>query len=177
MESEIADEELADLEEAARPAVRRVLDQDTIQEPIRLLNPRTPLCLAPDASLQEAVRVMREHHVGCVLAVENDRLAGILTERDLLLKLEGGDLSRPVREVMTADPEVLRLDDPIVYALHRMSVGGYRHVPLVDDAGRPVGILSVKDIVHYVVSFFVSDVLTLPLDPARSETWRGRDGA
>jgi len=168
MDSEIADEELAELEEPARAAVRRVLDQDTIREPIRLLSPRAPLCLAPDASLQEAVRVMREHHVGCVLAVEHDRLAGILTERDL---------PRPVREVMTPDPEVLRLDDPIVYALHRMSVGGYRHVPLVDDAGRPVGILSVKDIVHYVVSFFVSDVLTLPLDPTRSETWRGRDGA
>ena len=177
MDSEIADEELADLEEPARAPVRRVLDQDTIREPIRLLSPRAPLCLAPDASLQEAVRVMREHHVGCVLAVENDRLAGILTERDLLLKLESGDLSRPVREVMTPDPEVLRLDDPIVYALHRMSVGGYRHVPLVDDAGRAVGILSVKDIVHYVVSFFPSDVLTLPLDPTRSETWRERDGA
>ena len=78
-------------------------------------------------------------------------------------KLEGGDLSRPLRELMTPNPEVLHPDDPIVYALHRMSVGGYRHVPLVDDGGRPVGMLSVKDIVHYVVSFFVSDVLTLPL--------------
>ena len=177
MDSEIADEELADLEEPARAPVRRVLDQDTIREPIRLLNPRTPLCLAPDASLQEAVQLMREHHRGCVLAVENDRLAGILTERDLLLKLEAGDLSRRVRDVMTPDPEVLRLDDPIVYALHRMSVGGYRHVPLVNDVGRPVGILGVMDIVHYVVSFFPSDVLTLPLDPTRSETWRERDGA
>ena len=69
MDSEIADEELADLEEPARATVRRVLDQDTIREPIRLLSPRAPLCLAPDASLQEAVRLMREHHVGCVLAV------------------------------------------------------------------------------------------------------------
>jgi CBS domain-containing protein len=177
MDSEIADEELAELEEPARAPVRRVLDQDTIREPIRLLSPRTPLCLAPDATLQEAVQLMREHHRGCVLAVENDRLAGILTERDLLLKLEAGDLSHRVRDVMTPDPEVLRLDDPIVYALHRMSVGGYRHVPLVNDAGRPVGILAVMDIVHYVVSFFPSDVLTLPLDPTRSETWRERDGA
>ena len=50
-------------------------------------------------------------------------------------------------------------------------------MPLVDDAGRPVGMLSVKDFVHYLVSFFVSDVLTLPPDPARGESWRGRDGA
>lgn len=175
MESEFVDEELSDLDESPRPA--RALDQQTIREPLRLLGPRSPLCLSPDAALSEAVRLMREHHIGCVLAVEDERLAGILTERDLLLKLEGGDLSRPLRDLMTANPEVLHPDDPIVYALHRMSVGGYRHVPLVDDRGRPVGIVSVKDIVHYVVSFFVSDVLTLPPDPARRDAWRGRDGA
>src|SRR5262245_46132902 len=174
MESELVDEELSAFDEPQRPV--RVLDQDTIREPIRLLGSRSPLCLPPDATLKEAVGLMREHHVGCILAVEGDRLAGILTERDLLLKMEGADLSRPVRELMTPDPAVLRPEDPIVYALHRMSVGGYRHVPLVDDEGRPVGILSVKDIVHYVVSFFVSDVLTLPPDPAREEAWRGRDG-
>ena len=175
MESELVDEELSHLDESPRPA--RVLDQQTIREPLRLLGPRSPLCLPPDARLAEAVRLMREHHVGCILAVEDERLVGILTERDLLLKLEGGDLSRSLRDLMTPNPEVLHPDDPIVYALHRMSVGGYRHVPLVDDRGRPVGIVSVKDIVHYVVSFFVSDVLTLPPDPARRDAWRGRDGA
>jgi CBS domain-containing protein len=172
---DLLDEELAGFDEPRRPAAGG-LDQSRIREPLRLLGPRKPLCLSPDATLADAVRLMREHHVGCVLAVEHDRLIGILTERDLLLKLETIDLSRTVRELMTPDPEVLQPDDPIVYALHRMAVGGYRHVPLVDDAGRPVGILSVKEIVHYVVSFFVSDVLTLPPDPARGQDWRARDG-
>jgi CBS domain-containing protein len=172
---DLLDEELASFDEPRRPSAG-VLDQSRIREPLRLLGPRKPLCLSPDATLADAVRLMREHHVGCVLAVEHDRLIGILTERDLLLKLETIDLSRTVRELMTPDPEVLQPDDPIVYALHRMAVGGYRHVPLVDDAGRPVGILSVKEIVHYVVSFFVSDVLTLPPDPARGQDWRARDG-
>ncbi len=176
MDIDPVDEELGGFEEPRRPG-HGVLDQDRIREPIRLLGPRVPLCLSPDDTLADAVHLMREHHVGCVLAVENDRLAGILTERDLLLKLEGADLSRPLRALMTSDPEVLRPEDPIIYALHRMAVGGYRHVPLVDDAHRPVGILSVKDIVHYVVSFFVSDVLTLPPDPPRGDAWRGRDGA
>lgn len=172
---DLLDEELASFDEPRRPAAGG-LDQSRIREPLRLLGPRKPLCLPPDATLADAVRLMREHHVGCVLAVEHDRLVGILTERDLLLKLETIDLSRTVRELMTPDPEVLQPDDPIVYALHRMAVGGFRHVPLVDDAGRPVGILSVKEIVHYVVSFFVSDVLTLPPDPARGQDWRARDG-
>ena len=174
MESEQVDEELSVFDEPRRPP--RVLDQDTIREPIRLLGPRTPLCLPPDATLDEAVRLMREHHVGCVLAVEDGRLAGILTERDLLLKLEQGDLGRPVSQLMTPDPEVLGPGDPIVYALNKMSVGGFRHIPLVDAVGRPVGIVSVKDIVDYIVDFFPNDVLTVPPEPVQGERWRGRDG-
>lgn len=154
----------------------RVLDQRMIREPIRYLEPRAPLALPPTASVGDAVRMMREHRIGCLLVVEGGRLAGIITERDLLLKLEPGDGGRTVRELMTPDPEVLTLDDPIVYALNKMSVGGFRHVPLVDAARRPVGIVSVKDIIDYIVDFFAKDVLTIPPDPARGESWRDRDG-
>jgi CBS domain-containing protein len=77
---------------------------------------------------------------------------------------------------MTEDPEVLTPDDPIAYALNKMSVGGFRHVPLVDRARRPVGIVSVKDIVDYLVDIFANDVLTVPPDLARGEAWRDRDG-
>jgi len=109
--------------------------------------------------------------------VTRNRLVGILTERDLLLKMENADLDAPVSRLMTPDPETLELDDPIVWALNRMSVGGYRHVPLVDRDGRPVGILSVKDIVHYIVALFPNEVLTLPPDPQRSDAAVPRDGA
>lgn len=154
----------------------RALDVETLYQPIRRLNPRSPLCVAPSASLREAVGIMREHHTGCVLVVEAERLVGILTERDLLVKTEMPDLDRPVTDLMTRDPEVLRLDDPIVWALNRMSVGGYRHVPLVDDGGRPVGMASVKDVVHYIVALFPNEVLTLPPDPSRADKWKERDG-
>jgi len=154
----------------------RVLDQRMIREPIRSLGPPRPLSLPPAASIAEAIRTMREHRVGCLLVVEEGRLVGIITERDFLLKLEEGDTTRPVRELMTPDPEVLTLDDPIVYALNKMSVGGFRHVPLVDGSGRPVGIVSVKDIIDYIVDFFPNDVLTVPPDPARGQAWRGREG-
>jgi CBS domain-containing protein len=156
---------------------RRTLDSRSIHEPVRLLNPRSPLSVPPSATLREAVRIMREHHVGCVLVVEGERLAGILTERDLLLKMEHADLDGPVLRLMTPDPETLELDDPIVWALNRMSVGGYRHVPLVDRSERPVGILSVKDIVHYIVALFPNEVLTLPPDPHRAAIASPRDGA
>ena len=154
----------------------RVLDRRMLHEPIRRLEPRRPFSLPPGASVRDAIRTMREHRIGCLLVVEGDRLVGILTERDLLLKVDEGDLSRPVRELMTEDPEVLTPDDPIVYALNKMSVGGFRHVPLIDRGRRPVGIVSVKDIVDYLVDFFANDVLTVPPDPARGQAWRDRDG-
>src|SRR5262249_38488978 len=149
---------------------RRTLDSRTIREPIRLLNPRSPLSVAPSAPLRDAIEMMREHHVGCVLVVDADRLVGILTERDLLLRAEIAELSRPVAEA-------LRPEDPIVWALNRRSGGAYRHVPLVDGQGRPVGIISVKDIVHYIVALFPNEILTLPPDPSRADAWGERDGA
>ena len=154
----------------------RGLDQGMIREPIRLLNPRVPLTLPPGASCRDAIDVMRQHRVGCVLVEENGLLVGILTERDLLLKLEAWDVGRAIRDLMTPDPEALTPDTPILYALNKMSVGGFRHVPLVDDAHRPVGIVSVKDIIDYIVDFFPNEVLTIAPDALRGERWHGRDG-
>jgi len=170
------EEDLTLQAEASAEKASRVLDQHMIREPIRILQPRTPLSLPPSATVADAVRMMREHRVGCVLVVVGERLLGIITERDLLLKLEQGDLGRPVSQLMTPDPEVLGPGDPIVYALNKMSVGGFRHIPLVDAVGRPVGIVSVKDIVDYIVDFFPNDVLTVPPEPVQGERWRGRDG-
>jgi CBS domain-containing protein len=163
--------------EERETTVRGALDARMLREPIRLLNPRSPLAVAPSATLRDAVAIMREHHVGCVLVVEHGRLVGILTERDLLLKMERADLDEPVTRLMTRDPETLEPSDPIVWALNRMSVGGYRHVPLVDHDGHPVGIVSVKDVVHYLVALFPNEVLTLPPDPVRTAAWTERDGA
>ena len=159
-------------------APARVLDQRMIREPIRLLRPkpRPPLGLRPDDSVEAAWQLMREHRVGCVLVVDDGALVGILTERDLLMRVDAPGSARPIREVMTPDPETLSPDDPIVYALNKMSVGGFRHVPLVDATRRPVGIVSVKDIIDYIVDFFAKDVLTVPPDLARGESWRDRDG-
>jgi CBS domain-containing protein len=155
---------------------RRVLDERMLREPIRRLEPRAPLALPPDGTVAEAVRLMREEGVGCVLAVESQRVVGILTERDVLMKVGDADLGRPIGDLMTAQPEVLGLEDPIVYALNKMSVGGFRHVPLVDPEGRPVGVVSVRDIVDYIVDFFPNEVRTVPPDPSRGEAWRGREG-
>jgi CBS domain-containing protein len=168
------EDDLARLSETQRTS-GRVLDGGTLRQPVRILSPRPPIALPKEASVREVIRVMRQERIGCVLVVENEVLIGIVTERDLLLKLEG-HLDQPVTALMTPDPETLSEDDPVAWALNKMSVGGFRHVPLVDAAGHPVGIVSVKDIVDYLVDLFPNDVLTVPPDPRRGEMWRGRDG-
>jgi CBS domain-containing protein len=152
-----------------------VLDGGTLRQPVRILVPRPPIALPKDAPVREVIRIMRQERIGCVLVVEDGVLVGIVTERDLLLKLEG-HLDQQVAALMTPDPETLTEDAPIAWALNKMSIGGFRHVPLVDGAGHPVGIVSVKDIVDYLVDLFPNDVLTVPPDPRRGDNWRGRDG-
>lgn len=160
-----------ELEQEAKPKEGRRLDARLLAEPIRNLPRRpAPVAVPLGTSIGEAARIMREHHVGCVLVEDAGLLVGIFTERDILTKLVGTgyDPARvTVDAVMTPDPERLTPEDPIAFALQRMSVGGYRHVPLVDGTGRPVGVLSVKDIVDYLVEQFPREVLNIPPEPGR----------
>ena len=66
---------------------------------------------------------------------------------------------------MTQRPDALFLTDPIAYALNRMAAGGYRHVPLIDENHRPVGFLSVRDIVDHMADYYSDEILNLPPSP------------
>ncbi|MFZ5470992.1 MAG: cyclic nucleotide-binding/CBS domain-containing protein [Myxococcota bacterium] len=127
--------------------------------------PRRPMVTVPvTATVAEAISAMNERHCGCTLVLREGRLAGIFTERDVLTKVAGRRLppTTRVEEVMTADPDTLPASASIAYALRHMSVEGYRHVPLVDDVGRPLGVVGVRDIVGWMVSLFPDSVLHLP---------------
>ena len=145
-------------------------DEQTIRgailtEPIRVLEPAVPICVRPETSMRDAIRAMNDAHVGCVLVTQGDRLVGILTERDVLKKVVGKlDLDLPVERVMTPDPETVAMDDGIAYALNKMHVGGYRHIPVLDKQGRPAGIVSVRDFVEFIVTLFPAGVLNVPPD-------------
>ncbi len=151
------------------------------EQPIRnLTSLRAPVSVGPDASAADAIREMMDHHIGCVLVVnDSGQLAGVFTERDVLRKIaaEGRTPERvPVSEVMTGDPECLTLDDSMAYALHHMSVGGFRHIPLVDEAGKPTGVIAMRAIVDFMVDSFPRQVLNLPPSP-RHNIAREREGA
>ncbi len=162
--SEGIEEEEHIIAERTAPA-RRQLDESALHEPISTLPYVPPLNVTPQTSVAEAVRLMQEQGVGCVLVQEADRLVGIFTERDLLNKVldSGQELAQVrVESVMTADPDALPTDAPIAFALNRMGEGGFRRLPLVDEAHQPVGMLSVKHIISYLAEFFPEAVLNLP---------------
>jgi CBS domain-containing protein len=131
------------------------------------LNPAPPLRVEPTQTAADAVALMRRERVGCVLVCQGDQLLGILTERDLMRRVlaNGKPLTVAVADCMTPNPVVVRRKETIGAAVRRMEEGGYRHLPVVDEAGKVAGILSVKRIVHYLVEHFPGTIYNLPPDP------------
>lgn len=102
-----------------------------------------------DQSVADAASTMREHHVGCVVIVREGRPVGMLTDRDLAVRVvaEGRDaVTTKVSDVVTYDPIVVRDTDEVVTLLSVMRAHGIRRVPVVDQAGQLVGIVTADDI-------------------------------
>ena len=137
-----------------------------LNDKVAVLGPAEPVCLRESATVQEAVERMLAHRQAGVLVVDADgRLIGIFTERDVLTRVVGQDRDSrrtALGEVMTRDPEALRPGDRVAYAVHSMSVAGYRTVPLVDVAGRPLGVVTVSDVIRWLAGLFPEAVLNLP---------------
>jgi CBS domain-containing protein len=158
-------------------------DKSLLQEPLRTLRTHPPLVFSPAASVTEAMRDMQQESRGCVLITQDGTqgtpLIGIFTERDVLLRIVDrgrNPASLPLREVMTPDPESLPNEASIAWVLNKMAVGGFRHVPVVDEEGRPVIVVSVRDVVEFLVDFFPREILNLPPEFGASRTQK-REGA
>ena len=96
---------------------------------------------------------MVDRRIGCIVIEQAGKPVGIFSERDALRKLnvDAAELaSHPVSEFMTAQPQTLVSNAKIAYAVQRMDLGGYRHLPIVKDDGELVGIISARDIINYL---------------------------
>lgn len=167
------DEEMQIMEEQDQEGTQ--LSSEVFKLPISDLKPHRPVCLEVSASIQEAIDVMQKNKFGSVLVTENGTLAGIITERDILMKTVNiiKDFNQAkVTEIMTPQPTSLRMDDLICYVLNNMHVGGYRHVPIVDDAQKPIGIVSIKDVVSFILDHFPSEIINLLDQPYRGKSQR-----
>lgn len=138
---------------------------------------RELIAVRPGDSINRVIERMQAESVGCVLVVENDRLVGIFTERDVIKRVISAKhpLDQPIKSVMTAGPETVTLDDPAHVPLSRMYRGGFRHLAVVDGEGRPIGTVSVRRVADLIADQFSQAVYNLPPRPKQYGT--SREGA
>ena len=115
-------------------AVRQIMSTDVLE-------------VAPDTSLVDAARRMHERRVGAVVILDGERLAGILTERDVLRAVATGRVDGAVSESMTRHPDTIEADEQAGQAAAVMIHGGFRHLPVVDGETL-VGMISIRDLVR-----------------------------
>jgi CBS domain-containing protein len=140
-----------DLRTVDIPSPSTYFEATLVTQPLSNLRPPEPVAIGPSAGLEEAVRLMNEHGTGCLVVEDDSGVRGILSERDLLLKLAGTALDdMTVAQLMTEDPVVLRPDDSIAVAIHKMAIGGFRHIPLVAD-GQATAIVSARDVFRHIL--------------------------
>jgi signal-transduction protein with cAMP-binding, CBS, and nucleotidyltransferase domain len=126
------------------------LHQVLAEEPLREID-CTPFATVPSqSSIGDAVRRLNRLKVSSLLVVQDDKLVGIFTERDVLEKIAdrfGEVEDRPVAEVMTSDPTVVYETDPVGTAMAAIAVAGHRHVPVLKLDGTVMGIVSPKRLI------------------------------
>lgn len=113
-----------------------------------LLDGRSLVTAGKGMTVRAACRLMTERRIGALLVVEDNRIAGIFTERDALNKILSAGLDPDatcLAQVMASNPQTITADKPLSYALYMMAEGGFRHVPVVDQDGTPIGMVSARD--------------------------------
>jgi CBS domain-containing protein len=140
------------LQHLSRRIPTSTVEADLLRDRIERLWPKSPSTVSPDATVGDVLKKMVDERIGCVMVVDKGKLAGIFSERDALMKLNTDAskfLSRPISQFMTPDPVTLETNDKIAFALHKMNVGGYRHVPILFQ-GKLAGVISIRDILRYL---------------------------
>lgn len=130
--------------------------------------------LPATATVAAAQEAMARDRVDCVLVVDDAGvLIGVFTARDFL-----DEIAAPVRvpaevclrDVMTPDPEALQRHHCVTHAINRMGVRGIRNLPIVDEHGRPVGLLRVWDVIEHLADVF-EDLLGMPPERPNDDLW------
>ncbi|MDO8430885.1 MAG: CBS domain-containing protein [Candidatus Binatus sp.] len=168
-------ESLLDDEHPGPKDLESVLANTTLSEVVS----QPALIVNASATLGEAIALMQRERRACVLIEEHGALAGIFTERDVLMKVVGHsiDLERtPITASMTRDPFTLPADANVAFALSKMVLEGFRHIPLVDDDGRPTAVVSMRNLIEYLGEIHSRDMLTIPPEPHQARS-RSREGA
>ena len=147
------------LDDQHLPTPSTLVEQSLLKDRVSVLSPHEPIVVARSALVGEVLELLVDRDIGCVFIVENEKVVGVFSERDALLRLDvesEGQLDRPVSDFMTPSPQKITADSKIAFAVRMMDLGSYRHVPVVDDEDRPIGVISVRDILGYLAAKITS---------------------
>ncbi len=144
-------------------------------ESVSTAYPDQPLFVTPTSTVGEVLQLLRAQQTGSVLVcgdgTDEGKLLGIFTERDALKCMAAASaddkevMQKPVSEVMSTEITSLPADASMGEAIKTMSQGGYRHLPILDDDGKPTSVETVYGIVHYLVDHFPQTIYNLPPNP------------
>lgn len=104
-------------------------------------------------TVEKIVRIFQKENKNCVLIYKKKKLVGIISLRDLLWKVVGkyDNLAKvKAQDIMTPNPEYVRAEHPIAYAVNKMATGGFRHLPVLEADGTPLSIIMIKDVLKYL---------------------------
>jgi len=172
------DDEIKQMNEGGSSVKKNSTGAIHLEDHINTVNLKSPVTTTGDTSVADCLELMRDKRIGCLLVVEEDRLTGIFTERDIIRRIVGKNLAHSeilVKDYMTSDPDTLTSDAPLAFALNYMVVGGYRHVPIVNENNQPQACLSIKDIVKHIGNHYFSEISNLPPTP-KNPGWATVDG-
>jgi CBS domain-containing protein len=129
-------------------------------QPVRsVMQRRKVLKAARETLVSKAAKLMAKKNVGAIMVVEDDRLVGIFTERDVVFRVVARGLdpqATRLTDVMTRAPHTVDPEKPFGYALLVMQEKGFRHLPVVED-GKPIGIVSSRSAMDPELEEFVSE--------------------
>lgn len=137
-----------------------------------------PLCVPAGSTVRQVIETIQRHHTGAVLVCDGQRPVGIMTERDVLMKVIRRDVNydEPVDKFMTASPRTLTSEDTIGEAIALMNEEGFRNIPIVDKTtGEATALFRVTDIIHHLAESFPTHVLNLP--PISDQQMKTPEGA
>jgi signal-transduction protein with cAMP-binding, CBS, and nucleotidyltransferase domain len=141
----------ADLSAADLPQPAQEFHDTILGDHLDSLGIGSPRMIPPTTPVAEAIREMHAQNTDCLLVTDGGMLVGIFTDRDAVVKVAGKIADAfDVRDFMTPDPVVLRPEDTIAVAIHKMAIGEFRHIPVVD-GGRPIGVVSAADVFRHLV--------------------------
>ena len=134
------------------PNPKSAVEEGLLEDRIELLAPKKPLTAEVGTNVGDVLKQMVDADIGCVIVVKGDKIKGIFSERDALLKINANvaaHVDQPIETLMTPKPETLDAEDKIAFALHKMHVGGYRHIPITKNDAL-LGVISIRDILEYL---------------------------